>query len=78
MSTMTWHDKPVDTIGDLFDAALKAARDGEAAAFLSAYRAVNDHADENLGYVIGYGDEDSRRLMYEAFDLTHPMIGGRP
>lgn len=52
--------------------------DGLAAEFLAAYRAVNEHADSNLGYVIGYAGEATRRRMYEAFDLTHPVLGGRP
>lgn len=73
-----WDGKPVDTIGDLFDAAVAATDSGQAQAFLTAYRAANEHADDNLGYVIGYADTDRRKAMYEAFDLTHPMIGGRP
>jgi hypothetical protein len=73
-----WKGEPVATIGELFDTALKAAKAGEAPAYLAEYRRANEHADANLGYVIGYGDEDSRRLMYEAFELSHPMIGGRP
>lgn len=66
------------TIRGLFDTALWAAKNGRAQAFLAHYRAESEHADANLGYVIGYGDEDSRRLMYEAFDLSHPVLGGRP
>jgi hypothetical protein len=75
---MTWDGDPVDTIGDLFTYALKAVDQGRAEEFLAEYRALCDHADANLGYVIGYGDEDSRRRMYEAFNLTHPVLGGRP
>ena len=67
------------TIGGLFDTALWAAQNGKAEAFLSAYRAVEpEHADANLGYVIGYGSPESRDLMYRAYDLTHPTLGGRP
>ena len=74
--TFEGHD--YSTIGGLFDTALWAAKNDRAQAFLAHYRAESEHADANLGYVIGYGDENSRRLMYEAFDLTHPMLGGRP
>lgn len=76
--TFEWQGEVVATIGDLFDAAWAATKAGQAQEFLAAYRQVNEHADANLGYVIGYGDEDSRRRMYEAFDLTHPALGGRP
>lgn len=76
--TRTFEGHDYGTVGELFDTALWAAKNGRAAAFLAAYRAESEHADANLGYVIGYGDEDSRRLMYEAYNLTHPMIGGRP
>lgn len=79
MSDHIWDGEPVRTIGDLFNTALKAAREGRAAEYLANYRAANpEHADANLGYVIGYGSEDTRREMYEAFDLTHPALGGRP
>lgn len=73
-----WNGKHVITIRDLFDTALEAAKAGKAAEYLADYRAVNEHADANLGYVIGYADDDTRRLMYEAFDLNHPVFGGRP
>lgn len=76
--TFIWKGEQVSTIGDLFDAAVQAVKDGEAQEFLREYRAANEHADENLGYVIGYADPDTRARMYEAFDLSHPVFGGRP
>lgn len=67
------------TIGDLFDRAGKAVDEGHAQEFLAAYRAVSEHADVNLGYVIGYAEPRERRqALYEAFNLSHPIIGGRP
>lgn len=67
------------TVRGLFDTALWAVQQGKATTFLAAYREVEpEHADANLGYVIGYGSDDHRKLMYEAFDLTHPALGGRP
>ncbi|MCU1591582.1 MAG: hypothetical protein JWP11_2838 [Frankiales bacterium] len=78
MTDRTFEDHNYGTIGGLFDTAPWAAKAGRAQDFLAHLRAESEHADANLGYVIGYGDEDSRRLMYEAFDLAHPMVGGRP
>jgi hypothetical protein len=66
------------TIGGLFATALWAAENGKADEFLSVYRALSKNADENLGYVIGYGDTESRKLMYEAYKVTHPALGGTP
>ncbi len=74
-----WDGEEVGTIRELLDGASKAERDGKAAEFLTAYREVNGYADENLGYVIGYMEPaERRRQMYAAYDLTHPMLGGRP
>lgn len=74
-----WQGEPVNTIGELLDAAFEAERDGNALAFLNAYREVNPHADVNLSYVIGYVEPAQRRgEMYEAFGLNHPVLGGRP
>ena len=73
-----WKGKPLGTIGALLDGAVDAEKEEQAPEFLAAYRAANEHADANLGYIIGYLDEDSRRRMYAAYDLTHPTLGGRP
>ncbi len=76
---LVWEGRDVATIGDLLTAASKAADERKAADFLAAYREANpEHADANLGYVIGYTSADERQRLYEAYDLTHPMLGGRP
>ena len=78
-SVLVWDGDPCENVGDLFFAACKAVDEGRAAEFLEAYRAVSQHADENLGYVIGYAGPHKRRVaLWEAFELNHPMLGGRP
>lgn len=77
MSDFVWDGRPLETIGDVLNAASKAQREGKAQEFLTAYRATGPHADANLGYLIGYMEPaERRREMYEAFQLTHPIFGG--
>jgi len=74
-----WDGNDCGTIGQLLDAAMLAQRHGRAQEFLAAYRAFTEHADANLGYVIGYVEPAERRCeLYEAFALSHPIFGGRP
>ena len=70
-----FNGKNVATVGDLLDAAVKAYQDGEAGRFLNEYRAVNEHADANLGYVFGYLSEPLRSEVYNAYGVTHPILG---
>lgn len=78
-SVLVWDGQDVVTIGELFDTAGKAADEGRAAEFLKAYRAVNQHADANIGYVIGYAEPHERRQqLWAAFGLQHPVLGGMP
>lgn len=74
-----WDGKPLETIGQILDTATKAERDHRATEFLAAYRANSEHADANLGYLIGYVEPaERRRELYAAYDLNHPVFGGRP
>jgi hypothetical protein len=72
---MDWNGKTIRTAGDLFDAAASCATQEQADAFLTGYRAENEHADANLGYVIGYGDEVTRERLYGLFRIGHPIFG---
>lgn len=71
-----WDGKTIATVGKLFDGAVSAADAGRAEEFFAAYARTNTHAAENLGYVIGYGDEATRRKLYDAFKVVHPVFGG--
>ena len=71
--------RPAGTVGELLDAAMLAQRNGKAAEFLAAYRAYSAFADANLGYILGYVEPpERRRELYAAFNLNHPVFGGRP
>ena len=70
-----FEDKEVNTVGELLDAAVESMRNGKAAEFLAAYRAVNEHANANLGYVIGYCSDPLRSDLYKAYGVQHPIFG---
>jgi hypothetical protein len=72
---MEWNGKTIKTAGELFDAAASCHTQAEADEFLRLYRASNEHADANLGYIIGYGDEDTRKRLYGLFRMGHPIFG---
>jgi hypothetical protein len=72
---MIWNGKTISTAGDLFDAAASCTTQQQADEFLTAYRAHNEHADQNLGYIIGYGDDATRNRLYGLFRLNHPVFG---
>jgi hypothetical protein len=77
METMIWKGKTLDTVGDLADTVFAIHRSGdkaEAERFMIEYRAVNPHADANVGYLSGYADVEtmgvgSAPLRCEAPDL---------
>ncbi len=75
---MIWKGSEIPTMGQLFDAANACTTQVEADAFLTAYRASSEHAEANLGYIIGYGDAAIRERLYGLFKLTHPTLGGTP
>lgn len=72
---MIWQGRELATTGDLIDAVAAVRSGPEAQEFLRAYRAVNPHAGENVGYVTGYlGREDADRIM-ALFGVCHPVFG---
>lgn len=78
---MIWKDKEINTVGDIADAiyAILNSPDpkAEGAAFMDLYRAANTHADDNIGYVIGYMEPaDVRDLAYKVMGVYHPVFRG--
>jgi hypothetical protein len=71
---MIWKDKEIKTIGELFDAVAAVDTPEQAGEFMRAYRADNEHADASVGYVIGYAGADSRKRLYDLFQLSHPLL----
>lgn len=74
--SFAWDGNEIATIGDLFDGAVSAMRAGRAQEYFDAYAATNERAAQNLGYVFGYGDDNTRRELYQAFGVIHPVFGG--
>jgi hypothetical protein len=54
---MNWKGEEILTTGDLcYKGIDKCDTPEEAQEFMELYRAENDHADENIGYLSGYYD----------------------
>lgn len=75
-----WAGRRCDTtIGELLDAVCAIPDAATGAEFMDAYRAVTDHADENIGYIIGYVEPAARRrALYARLGVAHPIFGGAP
>lgn len=70
-----WDDTEIKTIDELLCYAIAAMTENRASEYLAAYEATNERAQENLGYVFGYSDGETRRLLYEAYGVVHPIFG---
>jgi hypothetical protein len=69
------------TVRDLGDEMCRIADGPEPEArareFLEAYRAVNEHADANLGYLTGYYSRERADGLLKLFGVQHPIFGDR-
>lgn len=87
---MYYQGKTYDTIGQVFDEALRLAKNGtrsEIEGFFKAYANTcsNDNgvdaeeginiAKRNLGYFSGYCDNATAKLIYETYNTCHPIWG---
>lgn len=74
-----WEGKQLNTIRDLMDAMFVIDHAEHAAFFMAEYRKANPHADQNIGYILGYVEPPARRQeMYALFMVKHPIFGGTP
>jgi hypothetical protein len=72
---MLWKGKELRTVGDLMNAMGKLVDEREAQDFMRLYRAENEHADQNIGYLTGYfSREDTYRLQLWC-GVAHPVFG---
>ena len=72
---MDWKDREMTTLGDLMWGMSNCDNPEEAQEFMRLYRAENEYADQNIGYLTGYcGPEEMRRLQ-ELFGVAHPVFG---
>lgn len=73
---MTWKGEELITIGDLMDKGIdRCDTPEEAQAFMRIYRAENEFADENIGYLSGYYGHNNMRRIQEWFGVAHPIFG---
>ena len=73
--TMWWQGKLLKTYGDVTDALAGLSSAEEAVDFMRQYRAVQPHADTNVGYLTGYfGAADAQRLR-QWCGVQHPIFG---
>jgi len=73
---MKWKGEELKTTGDLcYKGIDKCDTPEEAQEFMRLYRAENEHADENIGYISGYYDPENMRRIQEWFCVAHPIFG---
>lgn len=73
----TWNGKSVSTNEDIMNCMNSIQTESEARSFLDAYRSVNSHAEENLGYLTGYFDSEKATALRKLFGVKHPVFGNR-
>ena len=90
---MNYRGKELNTIGEVFDEALRIAKTNnkdEAYDFFYAY--VNlistenkyswdksiEIAKANLGYFAGYYNEEVCDIIYKTYNCCHPIFGDKP
>lgn len=73
---MEWRGEVLTTIGDLMQKGIdRCETPGEAQAFMTLYRAENEHADTNIGYLSGYYDHKKMSQIQQWFGVAHPVFG---
>ena len=71
---MKWKGKELKTAGKLMSAILKCKDKKEAQKFMKLYRAENESADSNIGYMSGYYDPETARKIKEWCNVKHPIF----
>jgi hypothetical protein len=73
---MNWKGQELKTIGDLMDKGINQCEtQEEAQEFMVQYRAENEHADVNIGYLSGYYSPEKAQKIREWFGVSHPIFG---
>ena len=71
----TWKGNVITDVASLMELGIdKCSTREEAQEFLKAYRAVNERADETIGYISGYYAQERRIEIQELFGVEHPII----
>lgn len=73
-----WNSKELRTIGGTCEAMETLKNKEEAQQFLALARAANpEHADANIGYLMGYFSRPRWAQLAEWFGIKHPIFGDR-
>ena len=90
---MNYKGKELDTMGELFDFALKLAKEEDKTESQEFFREYvkqisikNNYSLEksteiaklNLGYFAGYYNQDVCDLIYKTYNCSHPIFGNKP
>ena len=90
---MIYKDKEYKTFGELFNLALKLAKENKSEAiewfkeYVQYIMIANNKTDwdeavsiakSNLGYFAGYYDAKTYDLIYETYQCSHPIFGNKP
>lgn len=73
---MKWNDVELDTVGKVCTALSSLQTKEEADEFMAGMRAEGpEHADANIGYIIGYLGAEDRIRLYSLLKVEHPIFG---
>lgn len=73
---MFWKGEELKTVGDLMYKGIdKCDSREEAMEFMRLYRIENEYANENIGYIAGYYSREKADLIYDWFEVEHPIFG---
>jgi len=73
---MKWNGVELDTIGKVCTALQGLKTQEEADEFMAGMREEGpDHADANIGYIIGYLSAEDRQRLYGLLKVKHPIFG---
>ena len=90
---MWYCNKEYSKIGEVFNLALKLAKEDkqEAMKFFRSYidwiqdnnpdksfEECEEIAKSNFGYVAGYYDEETCKIIYNTYQCSHPIFGDKP
>lgn len=74
---MQWKDRELVTKGDVANAMQGLKTEQEADAFMEVMRTAGPHAEDNIGYMVGYfSDPEVRHRLYKWLKVKHPVFGG--
>lgn len=75
---MKWKGKNLKTIAQVCDAMEALKNKEEAQKFLASARKANpQHADANIGYLMGYFSRTRWVQLSEWFGVSHPIFGNQ-